>query len=533
MQRIHAQSDGWVAALVLLREHLSRHGSTLDELLDKGKDAIFHYFAGVILAGSRAENQRTLMLTAVPPSITASEAVELSGNEEAPRLLEYLYRNHLFTERRRGDHVTYHYHALFREFLLEELRKRTSHDERRAASTRAANLLSARGQHGEALALFRDAGDWGSMRSLIRAHAPEWARQGRAQALSDWIEALPLELRERDPWLLYWFGRAWIFAQPDRGRAAVERAYETFHAAGDVRGEALALCAIVDSYYFEWANFSPLDRWLPAFHRLLSEETAKSLDRESELRARAALLVLLLLRRPNDADLEPCARRLDELLDGESDLNVRVEAASILFNYINWNTEGEAASGLMARVDPIVATPEVSPLTKVTWRTHVSFWHYMNGRYGEATAVMTEARDVAQRYGLETYLFDIDHAEATALINKGEHDAASVRLDEMERRLSPTRRMQWPFYHHLRSVLEQRLGHASASLQHAERAERNITLPSIASLRVILGRPVSNQQQSHSYPELLIRMDMNCAARRAADGARESTPSSTSSHSAP
>jgi ATP/maltotriose-dependent transcriptional regulator MalT/DNA-binding SARP family transcriptional activator len=482
LQRIHAQSDGWVAALVLLREHISRRGSTQDELLDRSKDAIFHYFAGEILAGSRPENQRTLMLTAVPPSITASEAVELSGNEEAPRLLEYLYQHHLFTDRRRGEQLTYHYHALFREFLLEELDKTVSRAERRTLGARAANLLSARGQQGEALALFRDAGDWESMRSVIHAHASEWVRQGRAQAVSDWIEALPKDLRERDPWLEYWFGRAWIFVQPDRGRAAVERAYEAFHAAGDLRGLALALSAIVNSYYYEWANFSPLDRWLPAFNRLLGDEAAKDLDRESELRARAALLVLLLLRRPNDAGLEPCARRLDEVLDGESDLNVRVEAASTLFNYINWNTDGAAAIGLMARIEPIIAKPEVSPLMQVTWRTHVSFWHYMNGRYAEATAVMTEARAIAQRYGLETYLFDIDHAEATALINKGEHAAASVRLDELERRLSPTRRMQWPFYHHLRSVLEQRLGHARASLQHAERAvelARELDIPSL------------------------------------------------------
>ena len=60
----------------------------------------------------------------------------------------------------------------------------------------------------------------------------------------------------------------------------------------------------------------------------------------SELRARAALLIALLLRKPDDEAIAPCAQRLDELIDGESDLNVRVMAASILLNYINWNTEG-------------------------------------------------------------------------------------------------------------------------------------------------------------------------------------------------
>src|SRR4030095_13826036 len=59
--RIQRESDGWVAALVLLREHARRHGAALDERLSKGKDAIFQYFAGEIFNGARAENQRVWM----------------------------------------------------------------------------------------------------------------------------------------------------------------------------------------------------------------------------------------------------------------------------------------------------------------------------------------------------------------------------------------------------------------------------------------------------------------------------------------
>lgn len=465
---IQRQSDGWVAALVLLREHLRRKGGSLDESLGAGKDAIFQYFAGEILNATQAENQRTLMLTAIAPSITESEAVALSDSEEAPRLLEYLYRHHLFTDRRRGAQLTYHYHALFREFLLEESGKRLPADERRTATARAARLLAARGQQSEALALFRDAGDFEAMRDLIHAHALEWARQGRAQALSDWIEALPQGMRESDPWLAYWFGRAWIFVDPQQGRPAVGRAYEAFRASGDVRGQALALSALVNSYYFEWATFVPLDRWIPELKRLLRGPGI--LDAASELRARAALLISLLLRKSDDEDIAACAQRLDELIDVESDLNVRVMAASILLNYINWNTEGASAPSLVARIEPILRKPEVTPLMQVCWASHFSHWHFINGRYAEATAVMTEARAIAERYGLENHLFDIDHQEAAALVNKGDHAAAKARLDAMEQRLSPAQRMLWPYYLHLRSILEQRLGHNKSALDIAERA---------------------------------------------------------------
>src|SRR5207253_5999433 len=118
--------------------------------------------------------------------------------------------------------------------------------------------------------------------------ALEWARQGRAQSLSDWIEALPANMRESDPWLGYWFGRAWIFVQPQRGRPSIERAYEAFRAAGDLRGEALALSTMVTSYYYEWATLAPLEHWLPEFERLLGGVREKDLEHESELRGRSA-----------------------------------------------------------------------------------------------------------------------------------------------------------------------------------------------------------------------------------------------------
>src|SRR6266540_771427 len=136
LQRIHRQSEGWVAALVLLREHLSRPGAELEESLGEGKDAIFQYFAGEIFNRAKPENQRVLMLTALPRSITPSEAVELTGTDDAPRLLDYLYRRHLFVDRRCGEQTTYHYHALFREFLHDEIGRRMPRDERRQAQSR-------------------------------------------------------------------------------------------------------------------------------------------------------------------------------------------------------------------------------------------------------------------------------------------------------------------------------------------------------------------------------------------------------------
>ena len=103
-------------------------------------------------------------------------------------------------------------------------------------------------------------------------HALEWARQGRAQALSDWIEALPAAMREMRILASRTGSAARGSSSSRSARPALERAYAAFSRAGDLRGQALALNTIVTGYYYEWANFAPLDRWLPEFERLLGAD---------------------------------------------------------------------------------------------------------------------------------------------------------------------------------------------------------------------------------------------------------------------
>ncbi|MGE5730577.1 MAG: BTAD domain-containing putative transcriptional regulator [Gemmatimonas sp.] len=471
LQRVHRQCDGWMAGLVLFREHVKRARSALEQSLGEGKDAVFQYFASEIFNGATLDHQRLLMIAAVPPSITEHEAIVLTGSDEAPRLLEYFYRRHLFIDRRRGAHTTYHFHALFREFLQSQLARRLSQPERRDVQSRAAELLSKRGEASEALELFREAGEWERLRALIHANALDWARQGRAQALSEWIDALPENLRDNDPWLGYWIGRAWVFVQPKRGLPALEHAFEAFRKSGDVKGQALALNTLVTGYYYEWLDFKPLDRWLPELERLL-DTADKDLDRASALRANAACLVALMFRRPDDDRLAQCARTLDELIDLEPDSNARIMAASTLLNYYNWMVKGVAADALVARVDPLLARADVTPLMQIWWRMHVAYWHYLHLRYDESMAVTAAARGIAERFGLERHLFETDRAEAAALIAKGEASAARARVEAIERRLTPSRPMEAAYFYHLRSSLAQRTGRLERAVEDAEHAVR-------------------------------------------------------------
>jgi hypothetical protein len=190
--------------------------------------------------------------------------------------------------------VTYHYHALFREFLLEELGRRIATEERRAVTARAGHLVSARGLQSEALALFRDASEWEEMRKVILAQALEWARQAARRRFRTGSKRCR-RMREHDPWLAYWFGRAWIFVEPHKGRPAIERAYEAFRAAGDGRGGGARAERDGEQLLLHAGR--------PSHHSIAGcpsssvcfAKTGRQARSASELRARAALLITLLL----------------------------------------------------------------------------------------------------------------------------------------------------------------------------------------------------------------------------------------------
>ncbi|MGE5486173.1 MAG: hypothetical protein ACM3PQ_00055, partial [Methanosarcina sp.] len=151
--------DGWAAGVIMLREHIDKYplASSVSEipLLD-GQEAVFRYFAGEILGRMPEASQRLLMLLSCLPSISSDDAQQLTGDPHAPRLLSQLYNHRLFVDRR-GPPFTYHFHALFREFLRYEAEQRLDADERTSLRERAAAILSAQGRIDEAARLYHEA----------------------------------------------------------------------------------------------------------------------------------------------------------------------------------------------------------------------------------------------------------------------------------------------------------------------------------------------------------------------------------------
>jgi len=492
VEAIHRASDGWAAGLVLMRESLKRltiaDARALESTaaLEDSREAVFAFFTGEIFARARPENRQTLMLTAFLPSVTAEEAEALSGNPEALRLLEHLYRRHMFVDRRRaGDRTSYHFHALFREFLLAEGRKRLDPAERRAALARAAKTLVERGDADAAAALYRDAGSWKELAALARDATVRLIGEGRHETLRDWIEALPEAERERDPELVYALATTYAYGDPSRAKALLAHAHDAFEEAGDTRHAMLAAAASIDCHYHEWADFAPLDRWIGVIERGLAGPPVLRGAAE-ELRVRASLLLALLFRQPSHPDLVRHAQAVSALLASreiaEAPVNLRMSAASVLFNFTNWATKGESADALIALASPWLDDPQATPLNRVWFLVHLAFHEQITRQYAKARKRMAEAEAIAVERGLKSVLFEIYHADVSAASAARDVPGAQAALERLRSVLKPERRMDVAYFRHQEAavlLISGRPREAAAASRDAVAIGREAGMPSM------------------------------------------------------
>lgn len=489
---IHRASDGWAAGLVLMRESMKRL-SLADagalkstSALDDSRESVFAFFTGEIFARARPENRQTLMLCAFLPSVTADEAQALSGNADAPRLFEHLYRRHMFVDRRRaGERTTYHFHALFREFLLAEGRKRLDPTERRAALARAASTLAGRGDIDAAAALYRDAGSWKELAALARDASVRLIGEGRHDTLRDWIEALPAAERERDPELVYALATTCAYGDPARAKALLAQAHDAFAAAGDMRHAMLAAAASIDCHYHEWADFAPLDRWIGVLERGLAGPQVLRSSAE-ELRVRASLLLALLFRQPSHPDLTRHAQAVAGLLGSreiaDAPVNLRLSAASVLFNFYNWATKGESADALISLASPWLVEPRATPLNRVWFLVHLAFHEQITRQYAKARKRMAEAEAIAKEHGLGSILFEIYHADVSAASAARDVAGARTALEALRSVLNPARRMDVAYFRHQEAgvlLISGRAAEAAAASREAVQIGREAGMPSM------------------------------------------------------
>ncbi len=266
---LHAQTNGWAAGLVLMMQRLKETGTENHISRPETMERIFNYFAGQIFEQESTDMREFLMRTAILPFMTLRMAADISASPKSEEFLNYLYCRRLFIDRRGSDEISYQYHALFREFLLDRAQAHFNLHELKDLKSRAASLLEQSGAIETAAKLLAEAQDWKKFVELIQRHAATFLDQGRNQILQRIIALLPQVAVSDEPWLLYWRGVSVVHLDPQKAIIDFEHAYTRFKVLDDKAGSFLTAGATINAFFYRSASMAPVLVWAEQLQQLL------------------------------------------------------------------------------------------------------------------------------------------------------------------------------------------------------------------------------------------------------------------------
>ncbi len=469
LAEVYGKTEGWMAGLVLFMEG-TRRGNIDPAMVSRlVPETVFDYFATEIFERTDAVTREFLLQTSVLPSMTPQMAQRLTGVPVSADILSQLYRSHYFIEMRTSDNPVYHYHPLFREFLLSRMKTLLSSEIRTTLLRNAAGLLEESGQIEHAALLLRDSSDWESLVRLILGHALSLTGQGRGRTLEEWLTNLPEKIVATTPWLLYWMGTCRMPFNLVESRGYLERAYDAFKRRKDAAGLYLSWAGIVDTFVFEGGDFSPLDRWIAEFDGLRIEYPEYP-SSEICARATAGIFCALMYRQPHHADLPQWANRIEEIVFHSRDVRLQMTLSNQLIHYYTWWTGNLVrAKMLLDALKSSIRNREVDPLSFIVWCAIEGGYYWLMAEYGKCMDAVNEGLRKAEETGIRVWDFMLCGVGAAINTSAGKLEEAWAFLRRMAPALSPSNFLGNGYYHIFSAFASLLSGDINAAYEHAKK----------------------------------------------------------------
>ena len=299
---------------------------------------------------------------------------------------------------------------------------------------------------------------------MVMVAAPALIASGRHQTLTQWLGSVPPAAFERSPWLWYWRGRARLLFNPVEARGMFERAYLGFQEQDDAVGLYSTWSGVMDTFFFEWRDFTPVDRWIVEFERLRARHPDFP-SRDVELRTYWSMGTLLH-RRPDHPSLPEWVERGLALLDTDRDRDLSVLLGGYLIVGLLWWGDTVKARGVIERLAPWADLPDASPMVFILWSCAVALYHSVQGETAACRKPVEAALGLAQRTGLHAFDSLLHAQMARCCLIAGDLPEAEVWLSSMASTMRSHSHIQGSFYQHLKSNLAAQRGDWQQAVEH-------------------------------------------------------------------
>ena len=498
IRRLHLAADGWVAGLVLILEGIKR-GIEPRSLGRLTPEEIIDYFGSELFEKTDKEIQDFLLKTAFLPKITAKIAEKLTGLPNADSILSTLNRNNNFTQKHYSEEPVYQYHQLFREFLLFRAKKTYSSAVLSDLQHRAAFLLEEAGQIEDAAILFRDAGGWEAMIQLIMKQAPLLISQGRYRSLEEWLDSLPNDLVENDPWLLYWKGTSRSPFDPALAQPYFEQAFEQFKVQSNLPGVLLAWSGVVYSIIYRFEHYSPLDRWIQLFPEL-PENPEKVIPPEVWTHVVSSMFIALTYRHPGHSETEKWIKRAESIVQGPG---VPVVKAQILLQLVHWYMmmgDFEQSSINVRLLQHLTQSKDVLPFVIIMTRLAEAMHYGFTGDQERCLDAVSEGVKTSERTGILLLNYVLLAHGVSSCQNLGDHEAAQSMLEKIASstdHLRPYEKGLYQFIQARQFLLRSELSAAATQVELALRTNVDIGTYDPICLTYLLAAQVIHRTGKH------------------------------------
>jgi ATP/maltotriose-dependent transcriptional regulator MalT/DNA-binding SARP family transcriptional activator len=469
IKEMYEKTEGWVAGIILMLERAKLKVTGTLSADDFTYERIFDYFAGEIFDKTDKGVQEFLLKTAILNILSVSLTEKLTGAGNAGQILSALNRHNYFTERLSGSGQDYQYHPLFRDFLLNRAKTKYTPDELAVMQREAALLLEQSGQIEDAARLYRDAGDRHALAGMVIKYARELMIQGRNKTVDEWIAAIPGELTDNNPWLLYWAGMCSFPFDIPRARKCLEKAFEPFKAAGDISGIYLSWAGIVDTYTFELDEWARLEKCIAVFDELRAAYPVFP-SKEIDLVASSRMLISLTLRKTDNPEwVLKWQERVSGLLQENPSVDIQMDTAFCMSLYYLWKGEYDRNAVLLEMAEAEIRYRKPSPFTVIRIKLMKGIHYWITAQYDSALNTLSEGLDISEKSGAHVFDSLLWGFRAAAEMAPGNMEMAEKSLKKQLTALLAMSKTLDLFFYHINSAWYAILkGNIAIAAEHME-----------------------------------------------------------------
>jgi DNA-binding SARP family transcriptional activator len=265
VEKILRITEGWAGGLILVSESV-RRSHDLERLPDHLSSEAFSYFSREIYDDLPSVTRQFLMKTAVFDVLDTRMLTEVFIDIDPVQILNELEKRNLFIQKIDSDSQwpVFKYNNLFRDFLKADLASHLDKTAFQALHEKAGAIFWERNDHEAAIRFFIVARAYSDIARIIRIKGADYVITGRSAGLAECIHALPEEMVDKDPWLIFFSTMTRRIKGGEKNIKAFDRALEIFKRAKDDRGVLLCTAYLIEAAVFIRKPSPVILNWIQA-----------------------------------------------------------------------------------------------------------------------------------------------------------------------------------------------------------------------------------------------------------------------------